>query len=148
MNTRLMNDTFRLLHEEWSPIAGIVMDVPCHDLNRLIRVLGPHQLEPKRQTVLLALYSLLYMAQERHRDCSFHDPDLTRNILDGDYLYSLYLQVAVKYEETDLVSYLAPVLKRQKIALAEGRMIDEDLTIHFDTFLCNEYKHKQAGKAM
>ncbi|MGM1047203.1 MAG: hypothetical protein ACQEXX_13775 [Bacillota bacterium] len=148
MNTRLMNDTVRLLHEEWSPIAGIVLDIPCHDMNRLVQVLDHHQLEPKRQTVLLALYNLLHMARERHRDCSFSDPDLTRNILDGDYLYSLYLQMAVKFQETNLVSHLAPVLKRQKIALAEGRLIDEDLTMHFEKFLCGEYKQKQTGKAM
>lgn len=148
MNTRLMNDTFRLLNEEWSPIAGIVLDISCHDLNRLADVLGPHQLESERQTVLMALYSLLHMARERHRDCSFRDTDLTRNILDGDYLYSLYLQLAVKYRETDLVSHLAPVLKRQQIAFAEGRLLDENLTKHFETFLCSEYKHKQTGRAM
>ena len=148
MKTRLMNDTFRLLHEEWSPIAGIVLDVPYHDLNRLASVLEPHQLAPRRETVLLALFALLHMARERHRDCSFQDPDLTRRILDGDYLYSLYLQMAVKYRETALVSHLAPVLKRQQIAFAEGRVIDEDLTVHFETFLCGEYKQKQTVKAI
>ncbi|WP_054957424.1 hypothetical protein [Paenibacillus dakarensis] len=148
MNSRLMNDTFRLLQEEWSRDAGIVPDVPCRDMNRMADVLGPHQLEPERQTVLLALYALLYMAQERHRDCSYSDPDLTKRILDGDYLYSFFLQLAVKYRETDLASYLSPILKRQQIALAEGRRIDKELTTYFEMFLCDEFKHKQAGKAM
>lgn len=148
MNSRLMNDTFRLLQEEWSPIAGIVLDVPCRDMNRMADVLDPHQLVPERQTILMALYCLLYMAQERHRNCSFSDPELTKHILDGDYLYSFYLQLAIKYRETDLVCYLSPVLKRQQIALAEGRLVDEDLTKQFETFLCGEFKHKQAGRAM
>lgn len=148
MNSQLMNDTFRLLKEEWSPIAGIVLDVPCHDINRMADVLDPHQLEPKRQTVLMALYTLLHMAQDRHRDCSYNDPELTKHILDGDYLYSFYLQLAVKYRETDLVCYLAPLLKQQQIALAEGRLWNEDLTKYFEMYLCDEFKHKQTSRAM
>lgn len=148
MKTKLMNDTFRFLQQEISPVAGIILDLSCQDLNRLISVMDPHHLSMRRQTVLLALYSLLIMAEDRHRNCSSNDADLTKRILDGDYLYSLYLQVAVKYKETGLAGHLAPVLKRQQIAFAEGKAAQLDIASHFDAFLCREYKQKHAGRAI
>lgn len=148
MNTQLLNDTFRLLDELKSPVAGIALDICPESLQELASVLESSPLSPRRRSVLLTLYALLVMARERHRDCSYQDTDLTRRILDGDYLYSLYLQSAVQFRETGLAAYIAPVLKRQHIAFAEGRPAEENLALHFETYLSGEHKPKQTIQAM
>lgn len=112
VNKQLIEDTFRLLQTEMSPIAGIQLHLSPAECEQLLPVLERHDLEYNRKVHLLGIYTILTMAAGRHMDCVPHHPDLTRNILDGDYLYSFYLQFAVKCRELDLVAYLAPSIKK------------------------------------
>ncbi|MNC75315.1 hypothetical protein D3C75_1268260 [compost metagenome] len=80
------------------------------------------------------------MAAQRHMECTPYHPDLTRNILDGDYLYSFYLQLAVKYRELDLVAYLAPSIKKMQIARSNGDFADQNPAAGIEEFLIQEQR--------
>lgn len=112
MNQKIIEDTFRLLQAEMSKIAGIQLSLSPAECEQMLSVLERHDLEYDRKTHLLGIYTILTVAAQRHMECVPHHPDLTRNILDGDYLYSFYLQFAVKYRELDLVAYMAPSIKK------------------------------------
>lgn len=102
-----------------SPIAGIQLYLSPAECEQLLSVLERHDLEYDRKVHLLGIYTILTVAAQRHMECVPHHPDLTRSILDGDYLYSFYLQFAVKCRELDLVAYLAPSIKKCKL---DGQM--------------------------
>ncbi|MNF00516.1 hypothetical protein D3C80_1993560 [compost metagenome] len=75
-------------------------------------------------------------------ECVPHHPDLTRNILDGDYLYSFYLQFAVKYRELDLVAYLAPSVKKMQIRRSNGDFAEFNPAAGIDEFLLQESRQR------
>jgi hypothetical protein len=144
VNRQLTQDTFRLLQADMSPIAGIQLHLSPVEYARLLTVLDGHDLEYSRKVHLLGIYTILTLAASRHMDCAPHHPDLTRNILDGDYLYSFYLQFAVKYRELDLVAYLAPSIKKMQIKRANGDFAEENLAASMEQFLTRE--RRQQGR--
>ncbi|MGF7050270.1 hypothetical protein J2T13_004795 [Paenibacillus sp. DS2015] len=149
MNAQLMNETLRLLQAECSPTAGIKMDIIDHtDLLDMSSLLNSYDFLYKRKIHLLVLYTVLSMATKRHQDCRYTDPDLTRKILDGDYLYSLYIQLAIQFDEHGLISYMAPRIKKWQIRGAEGHSNEESLFTYLEQFLNLEFQHHQACKAI
>lgn len=140
MNSTLIVDTLRLLQAEMSPIAGIKLDLTPSDWKPLLTVLERHDLEYDRKVHLLGIYTILTVAAKRHMECVPHHQDLTRSILDGDYLYSFYLQFAVKYRELDLVAYLAPSIKQLQIKRANGDLTEHQPAAGIDQFLLQERK--------
>lgn len=142
MNNQLTQETFRLLQADLSPIAGIKLDLSPVECEPLLRVLERYELEDSRKVHLLGMYTILTLAAKRHLDCAPHHPDLTRNILDGDYLYSFYLQFAVKTRELDLVAYLAPYIKKRQIRRANGDFAEENLADIMEAFLLRERRQQ------
>ncbi|WNS41758.1 hypothetical protein [Paenibacillus sp. MMS20-IR301] len=142
MNKKLIEDTFRLLQAEMSPVTGIQLSLSPAECEQLLSVLERHDLEYDRKVHLLGIYIILTVAAERHMECVPHHPDLTRNILDGDYLYSFYLQFAVKCRELDLVAYLAPSIKKMQIRRSNGEFTEQNPAREFDEFLLQERRQR------
>lgn len=142
MNHKLIEDTFRLLQAEMSTIAGIQLSLSPAECEQLLPVLERHDLEYDRKVHLLGIYIILTVAAERHMECVPHHPDLTRNILDGDYLYSFYLQFAVKCRELDLVAYMASSIKKMQIERSNGEFTERLTVREFDEFLLQERKQR------
>lgn len=142
MNRKLIEDTFRLLEAETSPIAGIQLHLSPAECEHLLSVLERHDLEYERKIHLLGIYTILTVAAKRHMECVPHHPDLIRNILDGDYLYSFYLQFAVKYRELDLVAYLAPSIKKLQIARSNGDFSEQNPAAGIEQFLIQERRQR------
>ncbi|NUU61753.1 hypothetical protein [Paenibacillus agri] len=142
MNNQLAQETFRLLQADMSPIAGIQLHLSPVECEQLLPVLERHDLEYSRKVHLLGIYIILTLAAKRHMECVPHHPDLTRNILDGDYLYSFYLQFAVKTRELDLVAYLAPSIKKMQIRRANGNFAEENLAVIMEEFLVREQRQQ------
>lgn len=144
MNRQLIEDTFRLLQAEMSTIAGIQLYLSPAECEQLLSALERHDLEYNRKVHLLGIYIILTVAAQRHMECVPHHPDLTRNILDGDYLYSFYLQFAVQCRELDLVAYLAPSIKKMQIRRANGDFSEQNPAEGIEEFLLQE--HRQQGR--
>ncbi len=142
MNRQLIEDSIRQLQAEMSPVAGIQLDLSPAECERMLAVLERHDLEYDRKLHLLGIYSILTLAAERHMECVPHHPDLTRNILDGDYLYSFYLQFAVKCRELDLVAYLAPSVKKMQIRRSNGDFAEYNPAAGIDEFLLQESRQR------
>lgn len=138
LNRQLIEDTFRLLKAEMSPIAGIQLYLSPAECEQLLPVLERHDLEYDRKVHLFGIYIILTVAAQRHMECVPHHPDLTRNILDGDYLYSFYLQFAVKCRELDLVAYLAPSIKKMQIRRSNGEFAEHNPAARIEDFLLQE----------
>lgn len=143
MNTQLMNDTFTLLQLESSPIANISFHIEQGELLQLEGLLHRYNLSDHRKLHLSSLYTVLSLAFSRHQHCQEDDPELTRKVLDGDYLYSLYVQLAIKFEEMELLKQLAPVIKRWQIRRAANKAVEETLYQAFERFLELEYSIQQ-----
>jgi hypothetical protein len=140
MHTQLMNETFHLLQAECSPKAGITLDIDWADMLVAESLLNSYDLAYERKLHLLALYTVLTLATSRHKDCHQSDLNLTRKVLDGDYLYSLYIQLALQFKEFDLISFLAPHIKKWQIRWAEGHSEVELLTTCLEQFLNIEFQ--------
>ena len=140
MHTQLMNETIRLLQAECSPKAGITLDIDWTDMPVVESLLNSYDLAYERKVHLLALYTVLKLATSRHKDCHYSDPNLTRKVLDGDYLYSLYIQLALQYKEFDLITFLAPHIKKWQIKWAEGHSEVELLSTCLEQFLNIEFQ--------
>ncbi|WP_249901860.1 hypothetical protein [Paenibacillus sp. PK3_47] len=142
MHRQLIEDTFRLLKAEMSPIAGIQLNLSPAECEQLLPVLERHDLEYDRKIHLFGIYIILTAAAQRHMDCVPHHPELTRRILDGDYLYSFYLQFAVQCRELDLVAYLAPSIKKLQIRRSNGDFADFNPAAGIEDFLLQERRQQ------
>lgn len=142
MNRQLIEDSFRLLQANMSPIAGIQLQPSPAECERLLSVLESHNVVDSRKAPLLGIYIILTAAEQRHADCAPFHPNLTRNILDGDYLYSFYLQFAVKYRELELVAYLAPSIKKMQIRRSNGDLAEMNLAVGMEQFLIQEHRQQ------
>ncbi|AIQ50465.1 hypothetical protein [Paenibacillus sp. FSL R7-0331] len=142
MNRQLIEDTFRQLQTEMSGVAGIQLDLSPAECERMLAVLERHDLEYDRKVHLLGIYTILTVAAQRHMECVPHHHRLTRNILDGDYLYSFYLQFAVQCRELDLVAYMAPTLKKMQIRRSNGDFAAYDPAAGIDEFLLQESRQR------
>ena len=148
MKTQLMNETFSLLEQESSPIANITFDIEQKELLQLEGLLQRHNLSDHRKLHLSSLYTVLSLAFSRHQHCHEDDQELTRKVLDGDYLYSLYVQLAIQFEEMELLKQLAPFVKRWQIRRAANEPIVETLFDAFERFLELEYSIQQRQAKM
>ncbi|MNJ70256.1 hypothetical protein D3C77_666990 [compost metagenome] len=73
---------------------------------------------------------------------------LTRKVLDGDYLYSFYVQLCLRFEEFDFLAHLAPVVKQIQIKRVEGQPEDERLIKGMEIFLRLEHHRNNTREAI
>ncbi|MDT3428306.1 hypothetical protein J2Z22_003898 [Paenibacillus forsythiae] len=146
MNRQLIGDTIRLLQAEISPIAGIQLSLSPEEGEALFTAMEGYELEYSRKLHLMGIFIILVQAARRHMECAENHPDLVRSVLDGDYLYSFYLQFALKYRELDLVIHLAPFIKRQQIRRSHGDYAEQNLAAQIGQFLKAELKKKAHRK--
>ncbi|WP_025691032.1 hypothetical protein [Paenibacillus zanthoxyli] len=141
MNRQLIGDTIRLLQAELSPIAGIQLTLSPGEGEDLLPVMEGFNLEYSRKLHLMGIYIILTQAARYHMECTANHQGLIRSVLDGDYLYSFYLQFAIKYRELDLVVHLAPFIKQQQIRRSNGDYAELNLTAEIGQFLNAESKN-------
>ncbi|WP_178025220.1 hypothetical protein [uncultured Paenibacillus sp.] len=146
----LIQDAYRLLQGELSPEAGIKVDLPCEEAAPLATLLDQYDMSEFRRCQRLSIYIAIKLALQRHSECSSLAPGetLTRKVLDGDYLYSFYVELCLKWEEFDLLTHLAPIIKQLQIKRVEGRSEDERLLKAWELFLQLENNRSTATKAM
>lgn len=144
MMNSLIQDAIKLLQSELSPLTGIVAESETAYplLVDAATQLGEYNLPPLRASRMLTLYYAITLAMQSHNDCKEPGKSSTRRVLDGDYLYSLYLQLALKWEEFDLISSLAPYIKTIQIKRAEGSPEDDLLLTGLAVFFSGESKQK------
>ncbi|AWB43247.1 hypothetical protein DCC85_02705 [Paenibacillus sp. CAA11] len=133
--TELIQDAINLLQGELSPEAGIVLDISQEQLLPMAQMLQRSSITKTRQTRLLSLYLAIKFALLRHDCCQGSGMELTRSVLDGDYLYSFYMQLALKWGEYDLLQALARTVKQIQIHRTEGHPADELLLKGMKNFL-------------
>ncbi|QDH21792.1 hypothetical protein [Saccharibacillus brassicae] len=143
MNDTIIRETLERLQAEIDPVTRIRLAPDRAALNAALAAFERCAVEPLRQPGLLAVYALLDAALARHAEpIRLDDPQLTRRILDGDYLYSLYVQYALKCREESLLRGLAPFVKKVQIARALGRSAEIALLPAFERALADA---KEAG---
>ncbi|MCJ8011892.1 hypothetical protein MUG84_09075 [Paenibacillus sp. KQZ6P-2] len=133
--TMLIENTLQLLESSCAPEAMAVLDLDPSELKETASILEDYGIPFSRSIKLMALIALLALARKRHEDVSFSDEQLTRKILDGDYFQSLYVQLAMQFDEMGLVRYLAPRLKKYYISQAMGKLSAEPLHDSLQAYL-------------
>lgn len=136
MNDIMIREALERLQAEIDPVTRIRLEPEQTVMVEALHVFKRCGVEPLRLPRLLAVYILLASALERHAEpLSLNDTELTRRILDGDYLYSLYIQYALKCREEPLLRGLAPFVKKIQIARALGRSQEIRLLSAFEQVL-------------
>ncbi|GGH37990.1 hypothetical protein [Paenibacillus segetis] len=148
MNIKLVHDAIHLLQGEISPETGIILDLKDEDVLPMADLLLRYDLPTDRQSRLLSIYIAIKLALLRHRSCEGSGENLTRKVLDGDYLYSFYIELCLHWEEYELLSHLAPVIKQMQIKIIEGNPEDERLLKGWELFLQLENNRRRTSQAI
>lgn len=143
MNVELIQNASHLLRGELSPEAGIELDLPIAAIQPYALLLEQSDMPALRRQRLLSIYIAIKLALQRHGECegTGGGEALVRKVLDGDYLYSLYVQLCLKWGEIDLLAKLAPVIKQLQIQRAEGPVDDDRLLTSLDQYVQLENHH-------
>lgn len=126
MNKILIQDAIRMLQQEVSHDTLIRLNnIDEYSLEEIANMLHSYKLTRKRKTAILGCYILIASAIRKHQELSsMNNSELTKNILDGDYLFGLYFQLLVQHKEFRLLRYLIPAHKRMQIGLIEGKSLE------------------------
>lgn len=143
MNVELIQNASHLLRGELSPEAGIELDLPIAAIQPYALLLEQSDMPVLRRQRLLSIYIAIKLALQRHGECegTGGGEALVRKVLDGDYLYSLYVQLCLKWGEIDLLAKLAPVIKQIQIQRAEGQADDDRLLTSLELYMQLENHH-------
>lgn len=148
MKNSFIDDAFHILKGELAPEAGISLDLKEDDVLPMCNLLERYDLPALRQCRILSIYSAIKIALLRHSSTSCSGEELTRKVLDGDYLYSLYVQLCLKWEEYNLLSHLAPIIKVIQIKRADCKPEDDRLIKGFELFLQLELNRSTRSQAI
>lgn len=136
MNTNLIFDAVQLVQHEISPDTGIHLDDEQLDVLPAASLLLSYNLSSLRQKHLLAIYIVITFASHRHSETNASSSEaLIRKILDGDYLYSLYIELCLRFEEHDFFIHLAPIVKQMQIDRFNGYYNNHLLLNGLEAFL-------------
>lgn len=149
MDTQLITKTIRQLHRELSPEAAISLDQSEYLARDLAEELSRTGMPEERKIAILGCYMILQLALKRHSGLKADDPDLTKRVLDGDYLLSFYYDFALLHNETELTEFLASVNKQIQIQQALGLPVQDRLLYHhFCLYVAGQTDPEWIGKAM
>ncbi|GGN99744.1 hypothetical protein [Saccharibacillus kuerlensis] len=136
MKDTIIREALERLQTEIDPVTRIRLSPDQAALAEALTVFERCGVERQRLPGLLTVYILLSSALDRHAEpMELEDAELTRRILDGDYLYSLYIQYALKCREGSLMRGLSPFVKKIQIARALGRNGEVPLLSAFEQVL-------------
>lgn len=150
MKSMLIQDACHLLQGEISPETGIHLNLLVDDVQPMTTLIEQYDLPEIRSIYLISIYIAIKLALQSHDQCdeSLTGEALTRKVLDGDYLYSLYVQMCLKWKEYDLLIHLAPVIKQIQIKRINGDVAEDRLLKSFELFLRLDHNHVRASKAI
>lgn len=148
MNIKLVHDAIHLFQGEISPETGIILDLKDEDVLPMADLLLRYDLPSDRQSRLISIYIAIKLALQRHRSCEGSRENLTRKVLDGDYLYSFYIELCLHWEEYELLTHLAPIIKQMQIKVIEGNPEDERLLKGWELFLQLENNRRRTSQAI
>lgn len=148
MNIQQIEDAFNLIQTELSPEAEIILDLTMEQITPMVSLLKRYSIPVIRGTHLLSIYMTIELALQRHAHCEQTPDQLTRSVLDGDYLYSFYVQLCLLWDEYDFLSSMASVIKQIQIQRVEERPEDDRLLRAIALFLHREFGQHQSEQAM
>lgn len=150
MKSMLIQDACHLLQGEISPETGIHLNLFIDDVQPLTTLIEQYDLPEIRSIYLISIYIAIKLALQSHDQCdeSLTGEALTRKVLDGDYLYSLYVQMCLKWKEYDLLIHLAPIIKQIQIKRVNGDAAEDKLLKGFELFLQLDHNHARASQAI
>lgn len=124
--TKLMYDTIAMLQKHIDPDTDITFNKEVADeiIQDILHLIQSSELERARKITLLSCCILIRVSLTKHRELTLQENiGLTRDILDGDYLISLYYKLIEKRKEWKLVYHLAPFHKRMVMAALKGKSV-------------------------
>ncbi|MNJ60999.1 hypothetical protein D3C77_567660 [compost metagenome] len=127
----LLYETVSMLKQHIDSGTAIVLEKEDEDelLRGIVALLQEYELTKSRKMTVLGCCMLIRMAIKKHRELALHRNDeLTRSILDGDYLIGLYYRFATGRKEWKLLTHLAPFHKKMQVALLAGRPVRTVMT--------------------
>ncbi|GIP54247.1 hypothetical protein [Paenibacillus vini] len=150
MTHELIQDACHLLQGEISPDTGIQLNISNEDVLPFAKLLEKYEMTAVRRQRLLSIYIAIKLALSRHSACdaASNGEALTRLVLDGDYLYSFYVQLCLGWQEIDLLVHLAPVIKQIQIKRAGGKFEDERLFKGMELYLRLESNRARQSQAI
>lgn len=125
-DTRLLGETVAMLRQYIDNETAIAIEAEDSDelLQDVVRLLHMYNLAASRKIHILGCFMLMRQAVCRHRDLALEDNEsLTRSILSGDYLFSLYYRLGMKGKEWRLLQHLAPFYKKVQISMFECKAV-------------------------
>ncbi|MCR8645284.1 hypothetical protein NV379_21745 [Paenibacillus sp. N1-5-1-14] len=139
LNHPLLLDTIQMLQDSLSQEAKVTLTPDYRALHNMVQLIESYQMEGLQRQHVLGCYILLHMSLMKHQGLSLADGQLTKHILDGDYLCSMYYDLAMKWELFGLLTFLAPVHKQIQISRVQGDKKDFLLTQRFQQYLNKNY---------
>ncbi|MFD0620673.1 hypothetical protein ACFQZR_24710 [Paenibacillus sp. GCM10027629] len=140
MNTsQLMTQTFEQLKQQLAPEAGIAIALDTRWVKEMAHFLNEYDVDDARRQCILGCYVLLRLSLQSHGDVQEEKQELTRKILDGDYLQSIYYEYALANHAMDLLNALAPVIKTIHIRRIEGKPAEFILPTAIHQFVTYRY---------
>ncbi|MGG1880137.1 hypothetical protein ABDI30_21550 [Paenibacillus cisolokensis] len=140
MDMNLLQDTISMLQQHIDAGTEIELtDMDGAPVQDIANLLNAYELAYSRKMTVLACCMLIHAAITRHKKLAVQDnSNLTRSILDGDYLTGLLYRLAVKRKEWKLLSRLLPFHKRVQLALLKDPSPDRlfrELKHEIDAYL-------------
>lgn len=136
---QFMDKTMEMLQSELAPDACIAMEIEGRWVEEMAYYLSTYAMEEHERICILGSYVLLRLACQCHEGLRADEEQLTKRILDGDYLQSLYYQFATRFQQFELLSAIAPVHKKVHIRRVEGKSADYLLQTAFQKYVARRY---------
>ncbi|WP_232695976.1 hypothetical protein [Brevibacillus daliensis] len=131
----MIRETLQQIEEQLAPEAFLQVKGETRLLEEMATLLQSSTLPHERKQTILGCYALLTAAYAKHSKLSYQNPELAKEIIDGDYLQSFYYEYAFNHGERELVLYLAPVMKQIQIKKLEGKPTDRLLLNKMKSFV-------------
>lgn len=139
LNNPLVQETIQMLQHALSQEAQVTLTPDYRAVNNMAQLIGSYQIDCAERMHLLGCFILLHMSLNKHHGLNLTDGQLTKHILDGDYLCSMYYDLALKWRNFDLLTFLAPVHKQIQISRVQGDKKEYLLSQRFQQFLTKSY---------
>lgn len=135
----LISHTMKEIAELIDPATDIVINMEARFIRDMAEFLNGYHMEESVRVLLLGCYVLLRSSLQSHDLVEKEPSRLTKHVLDGDYLQSLYFDYALRHKALDLIKALANVYKTLQIRRIEGKPMDYLLAAEIQQFVMKRY---------